>query len=255
MITSTLGFTGLGFLGLSYALVVVFIAAVIRGYTGFGFSALVVAGLSLVLLPPAEVVPTVLMLEIAASIHMLPLVWKHIDWRTLGWLSLGCAVSIPAGVYLLANVPEVYMRIVISLSVLIVSILMWRGYRLRSRGSTGLTLVTGLISGAMNGAAGIGGLAVVLLFLSTSAEVAVTRATLVVYLLAIGIYTSAVAGAHGLFNMDVLTRTGLFLVPLFLGIAVGSRHFLKAKPQSFRRFVLILLMALSITGLVRAYFS
>ncbi|MDH3691288.1 MAG: hypothetical protein OEU36_17735 [Gammaproteobacteria bacterium] len=64
--------------GVGYLVLVVLVAAVIHGYTGFGFSALVVSGASLAL-PPAKVVPTVLLLEVAASIHMLPTVWKDID--------------------------------------------------------------------------------------------------------------------------------------------------------------------------------
>ena len=36
-----------------------------------------------------------------------------------------------------------------------------------------------------------------------------------------------------------------------LGIAIGSRHFLKAQPESFRRFTLSLLIFLALLGLVR----
>ena len=54
-----------------YALVAIGVAAYIRGYSGFGFSAFTVTSLALIL-PPSEVVPTAYMLEVAASIHMLP---------------------------------------------------------------------------------------------------------------------------------------------------------------------------------------
>ena len=43
----------------------VFFAAIVRGFAGFGFSSLTVASLFFVL-PPAVVVPLVLMLEVAA---------------------------------------------------------------------------------------------------------------------------------------------------------------------------------------------
>ena len=49
--------TGLRLGMLLYAFSAILIAAVIRGYSGFGFSALTVTSLSLIL-PPAEVVPT-----------------------------------------------------------------------------------------------------------------------------------------------------------------------------------------------------
>ncbi len=48
-------FAGLDAPTLAYALLVIFAAAVVRGYSGFGFSALIVTSLTLVL-PPAAVV-------------------------------------------------------------------------------------------------------------------------------------------------------------------------------------------------------
>lgn len=46
-------------------------AGVVRGFSGFGFSALTVAGISLVM-SPSTIVPAVLMLEILASLS----VWR-----------------------------------------------------------------------------------------------------------------------------------------------------------------------------------
>ena len=50
---------------------VTFCAGWVRGFSGFGFSALMVAGISLVV-APSEIVPTILMLEVLASLHMMP---------------------------------------------------------------------------------------------------------------------------------------------------------------------------------------
>ena len=80
--------TGLSPVMLLYAFTAILIAAFIRGYSGFGFSALAVTSLSLIL-PPAEVVPTAFLLEIVASIFMLPMVWRSIDWQKLNLLVLG----------------------------------------------------------------------------------------------------------------------------------------------------------------------
>ena len=66
---------------LTLAMIFVLMGAFVRGYSGFGSSLLWVSGLSLVL-RPVEVVPTIFLLEIAASIDLLPKVWREIDWRT-----------------------------------------------------------------------------------------------------------------------------------------------------------------------------
>jgi hypothetical protein len=78
------------------------LAGVVRGLTGFGFSALAVSSLSL-WLPPAQVVPPVLLLEVLASFWLLPSVWRDIHWNWMAWLVAGNVVGIPLGVMLLAD--------------------------------------------------------------------------------------------------------------------------------------------------------
>ena len=93
-----------------YAVACIFGAAVIRGYSGFGFSLLAILSLSL-LLPPAQIVPSIFMMEVAASLHLLPGVWRDVHWRSLSWLALGCLVGTPVGVYALAHVPAAPMTL------------------------------------------------------------------------------------------------------------------------------------------------
>ena len=69
----------IGFETGAFCLVVVFIAAVIRGFTGFGSALLWVPTLSLVL-PPVVVVPVVLILEASASAIMFAKVRLSVDW-------------------------------------------------------------------------------------------------------------------------------------------------------------------------------
>ena len=54
------------------------------------------AGLTLIL-SPAEVVPIAFLLEIAASLHMLSLVWNDLDWHRLLWLCCGMLLVTPVG--------------------------------------------------------------------------------------------------------------------------------------------------------------
>ena len=60
------------------SLLIVAAAGVVRGFAGFGFSALSVAGLSL-MVSPARVVPAIFMLEILASLSLLRSAWRDID--------------------------------------------------------------------------------------------------------------------------------------------------------------------------------
>ena len=233
--------TGLSPGMLFYAFSAIFIAAVIRGYSGFGFSALTVTSLSLIL-PPAEVVPTAFLLEIAASMFMLPMVWRSIDWQKLNWLVLGILAGTPAGLLFLAEVPQDPVRFTISGFVLVACFLLWKNVRIRSEGGRKRLLVVGGFSGIVNGAAGIGGLPIVLFLLSGSIRAEVLRATLVAFLFCSDIYATLLSGSKNLLSNELLARSVLFLFPLVVGVALGHRGFVKSSPESFRKFAIGLLM-------------
>ena len=242
--------TGLSPGMLFYAFSAIFIAAVIRGYSGFGFSALTVTSLSLIL-PPAEVVPTAFLLEIAASMFMLPMVWRSIDWQKLNWLVLGILAGTPAGLLFLAEVPQDPVRFTISGFVLVACFLLWKNVRIRSEGGRIRLLVAGVFSGLVNGAAGIGGLPIVLFLLSGSIRAEVLRATLVAFLFCSDIYATLLSGSKNLLSNELLTRSALFLFPLVVGVALGHRGFVKSSPESFRKFSIGLLILLSLAVIVR----
>jgi uncharacterized membrane protein YfcA len=239
---------------MAYTVIVVFLAGIVRGYSGFGFSALVTLSLAL-FLPPAVVVPVMMLMEVVASIHMLPRVWRDVDRSTLTLLMAGSLISVPMGAYLLANLPDAQLRLVISAMVLSTTILLWRGYRFPMKGRKRLSFGTGLASGVMTGAAGSGGLIVAVMFLSISAEMAVVRATLVAYVMFQSSYMAGVAGAYGLMNLQTLAVAAVLTLPMFAGVAVGHRTFVASAQVTYRRFVLMTLMVLSVAGIARALFG
>src|SRR5262249_18872241 len=114
---------------LVYAVACVFGAAVVPGYRAFGSSLLAIPSLSL-LLPPATVVPSIFIMEVVASLHLLPSVWRDIHWRALAWLAIGCLVGTPFGVYALAHVPAAPMTLALALFVLVSAILLAPGHPL-----------------------------------------------------------------------------------------------------------------------------
>ena len=247
-------FAGLSLGAVVFACTAVFLAALVRGYSGFGLSALMVTSLALVI-PPVEVVPMAMALEVVASLTMLRRVWHDVSWRETGLLLIAAAIGTPFGLWLLTALPADVMRVVISLIVLCACLGIWFGIKFRGLESRGALAGTGLISGLAQGAAAVGGLPLVLYFLSVSATAVATRATLIVYLLIVGAFSFAVAGFNDLVTLEMVLRGALLSLPLVIGNALGNHRFLKASPESFRRFALVLLMTLSSLGLLRAVFG
>lgn len=241
----------MGIYTLIFSCCVILSAGIIRGYSGFGFSMIAVVSLSLVM-SPAEIVPVILVLEVVASLWLLPRVWRQIHWRSLSWLSMGVLIGTPAGVYLLTNISPNSMRAAIAVVVMILVVLLWCGFSLKTVPGRGKTVITGLVSGVLNGSATIGGPPVILFYLSTSTGAAVSRASLIAFFLGTDILAFVICLTRGL----VTSKTGImcvsFFLPLLLGLVVGNHFFSRSKADAFREKVLILLMALAVIALVRA---
>jgi uncharacterized protein len=231
----------------------VFVAGIIRGYSGFGFAMVAVTSISLVL-PPVQAVPVVLILEVLASIRLVPQVWKDIDWYSLRWLLVGSLFATPVGAYLLVNIPVLPMRISISLLVLVAAILLMRGWALKQMPGRPLIFATGAACGLLNGAAAIGGPPVILLYLSSPAGVTISRASIIAYFLGIDAMSLAMASLQGLTTARIVLTAAVCLAPLLLGIGFGSKMFIQVDKDSFRHHVLILLILLSVAGLLRTIF-
>ncbi len=243
---------GLDLFSLIVTIISVFIAGIIRGYSGFGFALVAVTSISLVL-PPVQAVPVVLALEVLASVQLVPQVWRDIDWFSLRWLIAGALFTTPFGVYLLANIPAAPMRVSISLLVLVAAILLMRGWVWKRMPGRLLNLVTGVASGTLNGAAAIGGPPVILLYLSSPAGVTVSRASMIAYFFGVDLMSLAMVFMQGLTTSKTVIIMTICLLPTLIGIRIGSRMFIQMDKGFFRKNVLILLMILSIVGLLRAF--
>jgi uncharacterized protein len=235
----------------TFALIAIFLAAIVRGYSGFGFSLLSVTALSLVY-PTAKIVPVIFLLEIAASLHLLPSIWKDIHWRSLLPLTIGCLIATPFGVWALASLNADVMQLAMSAFVLVAVALMWMGYAMKSMPGTALSTTVGAAAGLSNGAFGIGGPPVVLFYFSSPAGNIAGRASLIAFFLitdAIGLVNLAY---YDLVTKDTLWLAAAFLPCLFAGVWLGARSFKSADQATFRKLVLIIMAALAIIGAAKA---
>jgi uncharacterized protein len=223
----------------------VFLAGIVRGYSGFGFSLLVITSLSL-LMAPATFIPAIFMLEIAASLHLLPGIWKDIHWHSLAPLIIGCAIGTPLGVWLLANMPAPPMQVALALFVLISVWFLWRGFALKTMPGTAGSGAVGTASGLANGAFGVGGPpAILFYFAHRLAGNEAGRASLIAYFLMTDLIGLAFLGREALITRDTLYLVLIFLPALILGNWIGARNFKSADPATFRKWVLMLLAVLA----------
>ncbi|HTY50705.1 MAG TPA: sulfite exporter TauE/SafE family protein [Steroidobacteraceae bacterium] len=241
----------MGVLSIAFGMACIFGAAVVRGYAGFGFSLLSVTALSL-FLEPRQIVPAIFILEVVASTHLLVSAWKDVHWQSLRWLAAGSLVGTPAGVYLLERVPAAPLTLGLAAVVVVVSVLLARGFTLKSMPGPVATAGTGITSGVLNGSIGIGGPPVVMFFFGSPAGVAAGRASMIAYFLFTDLLGLAWQWHGGLLDRRACVRALLYAAPLVAGVWLGNRAFGTLDQALFRRWVLRLLMALAVLTGTRA---
>ncbi len=244
---------------LAIGLLIVFGAGIVRGFAGFGFSALCVAGLTL-FASPAAVVPPIFVLEVLASLSLLRGALKDADWPWLSWLVLGNALFIPLGIALLAWLPETPLRLLIGALLLSAAVLLRSGFSLALAPTRATRLATGLVSGFVNGVAAIGGIAVAVLLSTAQMAPAAMRGTMIVLFLFTDLYALAWAGVvswnmpeqSGLLGHQTLLWAAWLAPAMLGGIWLGQRAFAGVSPAQFRRHVLNLLILIALISVIRA---
>lgn len=225
-------------------------AAFIRGYSGFGFSALVVAGAALVT-DPLNAVAVVLICETILTAQAARGALPHVDWGRVGRLMAGALPGLPLGVWALTSVGVDAARAAIAVFVLAMCALLITGWRvareLRGWPEAGI----GLASGLANSAA-MAGLPVAAFFAAQPIPAAAFRATLIAYFAIVDLATLPFLWRAGEIGRDSFLAVAWALPLLLLGNWAGSRRFLAAAPQGFRRMATLLLGVLALLGLGRA---
>ena len=206
--------------------VTVFLASVVRGFSGFALSALVMASLA-VIIAPVELIPLCWFLEMTASLLMVRGGFAEADRGIVAGLVIGSVVATPA-VLQLARV------------------------RWRFLATTPGLYAGGLTAGIATGLASVGGMVVALYVLSRDVRARTMRASLVLFLFATSVITFFYLVFYGLMTGAVLARAAMAAPLVVCGVPAGRLMFRPAMERHYKRFCLLLLIGLAGAGLARA---
>ena len=231
-------------------LFIVFIASIIRGFNGFGFSATCISGFSFII-PAIQIVPIILILEVFISIFMIPYIWNKIDWNFVFKLLIGIAIGSPIGLYLLKYLSPETTHLYVCLIIIFFSILLMRGYINKKINNNQSKIFTGIISGSLNGLTTLGGMPVALFLLITSIQPAVIRGSLAALFFLTDIYAFILSYFGGIVDITTIYRTLPLIIVLPLGVFIGNKFFIKSKEKVYRKVVFNFLIIISIFGILR----
>ncbi len=229
----------------------IFLAAVLRGFTGFGFALAAVPLLSLAL-PPARVVPIVVILQAIVAFSDLRGSWRECDWRSTRWIIAGLVVGTPLGIALLTSLPPDRVRLAIGLLIGASVALLGAGLQLPARPPGMLALAVGAASGIVNGLAAIPGPPIVAYFLALPNAGRVARPSIIVVFAATGLAGLTALLSRGLVQRDAIILSLAALPGLFAGSRLGVIGFRRSDPKLHRPVALVVLGLLASMLIVRA---
>jgi uncharacterized protein len=227
---------------------VILIASILQGITGFG-SALIAAPLLLLFLDKTTSIISLTFVSIALNGFLFWKIKTAINRKIFITLFMASLTGLPLGIYILKFTDIQALRILAgSLSVLFAVLLYLRIIKLG--GSKIITVVSGMLAGILHTSISMSGPPVVLLVAGQNKAKEEARKTFAAFFLAMSIVSVLLFSATQNLTNKSLTF-GLYGIPAaFVGGFIGNRI---AKHVSHRQFMVLTFALVCITGILAVY--
>lgn len=232
-------------------LLIVLLAGIVRGFSGFGLSALTMAAAALIV-PPVQLIPALWFVELTANLLLMKGGFRDGDLKVALPLFIGGTAGWPLGLFLTTSVSTETSRLVALLLVAALAALQLANIRIPAMATRPGLYGTGLLSGIASGLASIGGMVVAVYILSSGQPAARMRGSMVIYLVLGSATSLAILLAFGLMDGAALARGLVLSIPGALGVLVGVRLFTPRLALWYRPFCLALIAGLALWGVARA---
>jgi len=235
-------------------MVIVTVAGIVRGFSGFALSAIVMAS-GVIILPPVQLIPICWCLEMTASVLMAKGGWKEADRRVVLGLVIGSTVGVPFGILLTTSISVEASQLIVLTLIIALAITQLAKIRLAFLATKTGLYGSGFAAGVATGLASVGGMVIAIYVLSQDAPAAKMRAALVLFLFVSSLTTVITLLWFGVMNSTAFARGLSLAVPTMIGVVVGQWLFIPRFAAYYRPLCLSLLCALAATALVRTQFA
>ena len=228
----------------------IFLAGILRGFTGFGF-ALAAVPLASLFLPPSKVVAAVLLMQAAIGARDCVREWPRADRDAVLRLSIGALIGTPLGIWALASLPQNVVRVSIGLVVAAAVLASWRPRQSSCTRSKSIVLATGLLSGLCNGLAAMAGPAAIIYFLTFEMRQPVIRSSLLVFFPIASLIALPMSWLSGSLTQAALALAAGGMPFFLLGGWIGAAGFRRFGVASYRPAAIASLGATALASIVR----
>ena len=234
--------------GMAIVAIVAFGGGLIRGFTGFGGPAFILAILTL-FFTPYSIVAKILVVDFIASVYLFRAVYRQIDWRTTAYLVIPTLLFMPLGHWLLIELDPLWMKRAMALIISAACVVMLIGYRYKHPLTTSWLILIGCCTGLIFGGTYIALLAVVCILLGPYDKHA-GRTLIISWSFFTVLGFALVSTVSGTTGVDDVITAAPGAATYMLGTWIGAHGFRKSSEKLFRRAAVTALLMLSIINLV-----
>lgn len=207
-----------------------FIAALLQATNGFGFAVLAVP-FFLILAPPGEAIPIIIIISFAVSVFVMPRLYRWVDLGLLCRVTIGSLIALPFGLFAAAHANRAIVGLIAGMIVtgfaLMLSWYRWRGQTTALALRPSRDLAVGGVAGVATGLVGMAGPPVLIYLMMARAPMTMMRATLIAFFAVIYAVTLAantiVVGMPGRDWLIAASLLPLVWIGGRIGLRVGDR--------------------------------
>lgn len=224
------------------------IAGLVRGFSGFGTSMILMPVIAAIYSPQTAVV-LVFLIDATVALPVVIPEFRRVEWRSLLPGFAGFLVILPVGLAVLKFGDPVALRWALAFLISLSVAILWSGWRYEGPRSRTVEVLVGGVAGFTGGACGLPGPPAIVYWMAARLKAAIVRANTMVFL-----YLTDCALGLGLFLSGILTVDGLIkgagAMPFYLaGLLIGARLFGRSGEIAYRRVAFIIILAAAITSL------
>lgn len=247
------GLSEFGPLTIAGAAAMTFGAAYVRGLTGFGMAIILVPLLGL-LIPPEEAVVLGILLQLLIGPVGLRQTIAAADRESAIPIGIIAMLMTPLGMAVLSMTPPDVARLMITGAAVaaFVAVILPKSASNAQPGKAAIA-ATGVASGLLTGFAAMPGPPVVPFYLRRRVDPRIARASMLTIFFLTAIAGTLAAMWIGIATLRLFLFALLLFIPMWLGNALGGRHFGRVAPPVWQAMVAAVLGIAAVSALLRAF--
>jgi uncharacterized membrane protein YfcA len=197
-------------------------------------------------------IPAASVMGLPAIAQLLPNAIRYSEPRIVLPIAIAIFICTPIGVWTLVSIDPQIMKVVISMLVVIMVMMLFKGWKLTHAPGLLVLSAAGAAGGLIQGAAGIGGPPVVAVALSRVGPVAQQRANVVGVMTAISLSSFLPLWFFDLLSREAIVLGLVLFTPNWIATWVGAHYFSAGGQDHYRIAALTVLALIGVTTLLAA---